>query len=114
MQKFGVILDWVGIKRTRHQATEDGARVSVYEIDKPHLMKLSAIIDRRAKACTPPPVEMKEPGGVQAESVANTAHWFTPESLEEIREQWAAAETDQERQVWRQIIPIEALETATA
>lgn len=40
--------------------------------------------------------------------------WLTPESLSEIREQWAAAETDQEREVWRQVIPIEVLERAIA
>jgi len=114
MQKFGVILDWVGIKRKRHQPSVEGVRVSAYAIDKAHLEKLSAIIGRRAKTCTPPPVEMKEPGGVQAESAGNIAHWFTPDSLREIREQWAAAETDQEREAWRQVIPIEVLERAIA
>jgi len=41
-------------------------------------------------------------------------HWFTPESLSEIREQWAAAETDQERDAWKQVIPIAALKAAIA
>ena len=114
MQKIGEILAWVGIKTKRRQETVDGTRVSRGEIDKPHLEKLSAIVDRRAKTCTPLANQDVNQGGVQPESTANIAHWFTPESLSEIREQWAAAETDQERDAWKQVIPIAALKAAIA
>lgn len=42
------------------------------------------------------------------------APWFTPESLADIREQWAAADTSEMRQQLRQWIPAEALERAIA
>ena len=49
-----------------------------------------------------------------AENSVNLEKWMAPESLSQIREQWAAAETDQEREAWRQIIPIEVLRWAIA
>ena len=48
------------------------------------------------------------------EALPNLSDWLAPESLSQIREQWAAAETDQEREAWRQVIPIEVLERAIA
>jgi Domain of unknown function (DUF3854) len=114
MQAIGVLLDWVGIKRKRHQTTVDGVRVASYEIDKPHLEKLSAIIDRRAKACTAPPNEEVNKGGVQPESVANIAHWLTPECLADMRENWALADSDEVRAELRKVYPIEALRRAIA
>jgi len=38
--------------------------------------------------------------------------WLTPESLQEIRNQWAAAESDDEREMWREVIPADVLEAA--
>jgi len=35
-------------------------------------------------------------------------------SLEEIRNQWNEAESDEEREIWRQIIPAHVLEAAIA
>jgi len=54
-------------------------------------------------------VDVTEP-----ESSPSAADWFSEESLEEIREQWAAAETDQERDAWRQVIPADAIKAAIA
>ena len=48
------------------------------------------------------------------EALPNLSDWLAPESLSQIRGQWAAAETDQEREALRQVIPIEVLERAIA
>ena len=48
------------------------------------------------------------------EALPSLSDWLTPESLSQIREQWAAAGTDQEREALRQVIPIEVLERAIA
>ncbi|MCY7277656.1 MAG: hypothetical protein LH702_28945 [Phormidesmis sp. CAN_BIN44] len=40
--------------------------------------------------------------------------WLSPDSLKEIHQQWASAETEEEREIWRQVIPIAVLELAIA
>jgi len=48
------------------------------------------------------------------ETEPDSADWMSEESLQEIRNQWAAAESDDERETWRQIIPPHVLEAAIA
>lgn len=48
------------------------------------------------------------------ENSVNLEKWMAPDSLKMIKEQWAAAETDQERDAWRQVIPIEVLKRVIA
>ena len=67
---------------------------------------------------TPPNTEGDDDTGDKKEQTPKNTpdweKWTAPDSLREIRQQWAAAETDQEREAWRQVIPIEVLEWAIA
>jgi hypothetical protein len=49
-----------------------------------------------------------------AEMQPDLERWLSPDSLKEIRQQWASAETEEEREIWRQVIPIAVLELAIA
>jgi hypothetical protein len=49
-----------------------------------------------------------------AEMQPDLERWLSPDSLKEIRQQWASAETEEEREIWRQVIPIAVLERAIA
>jgi len=86
IQVVGVILDWCGIQRKRHQTSAAGVRVTTYAVNKAHLEKVSAIVARRGVSAPPPPIEIEIQGGVLAERVDNTARGLTPETLEEVRE----------------------------
>jgi len=78
VQAIGVILDWCGIKRTRSQVTINKKRESVYTIEKSYLANVSAIIERRGKACTAPTNEGVIGKGVQSENLGNTAQNIIP------------------------------------
>lgn len=67
---------------------------------------------------TPPNTEGDDDTGDKKEQTKKNTpdweKWTAPESLNEIRQQWAAAETEEERDAWRQAIPIEVLRRAIA
>ena len=112
VQAIGVILDWCGIQRKRHQTRLEGVRVTAYAINKGHLERVSAIIACRKMTAPPPPIETEIKGGVPAKSVENSDRWLTPESLNEIRELWRLADCPETQAALRQVIPIEVLERA--
>lgn len=84
-----------------------------YEVCKPELEAVLSIIERR-KTEVIPPLDQKidQRGMTQSKDPENLEKRLAPESLNEIREQWDAANTPEEREALRQVIPIEILERA--
>ena len=112
IQAVGVILDWCGIKRKRKQTSVARVRVEGYEVDKAHLEKVSGIIKRREKTNTPPCTSISIGRGVVAKTIDPFALWDTPECLQDIRESWALANSEEARSELRQIYPVEVLRRA--
>jgi hypothetical protein len=50
----------------------------------------------------------------EPESSPSAGDWLSEESLEEIRNMWAAAESDQEREVIQKVVPINVLRISIA
>ena len=112
MQAVGVVLDWCGIKRKRKQTSENGVRVEGYEVDKAHLEKVSGIVNRRGETTAPPCTSIPIGGGAVAKTDDTFALWGTPECLQDIRESWALADSEEARWELRQIYPVEVLRRA--
>ena len=84
-----------------------------YEVCKLELEAILSIIERRKTEVTPPStLEVNQRGVTQSKTPKNPEKWLTPESLNEIREQWKLADCPESQAVLRQVILIEALERA--
>jgi hypothetical protein len=108
-QIIGEILSRHGIK-TKLRGKGINKR---YEVCKPELEAVLSIIERRKTEVIPPLNQGIDQGGTtQLKDPETLEKWLAPKSLNEIREQWKLANTPEEREALRQIIPIEVLERA--
>ena len=106
-EAFSTLLE---IAETRYQKWIDRVSISV-----PQGSKNSYTDPCGTQPETPPNPEGEGDTGDEKETDPQSSpDWFTPEPLQEIKNQWAAAESDDEREIWRQIIPADVLEMAIA
>ena len=110
-QIIGEILSRHGIK-TKRRGNKNNLR---YEVCKPELDAILAIIERRkTEIAAPLDQEVDQRGEIAAKPPQALAQWLTPESLNEIREQWKVAHTPEEREALRQVIPPDVWRLAIA
>ena len=108
-QIMGEILTRHGIK-TKRRGNKNNLR---YEVCKPELEAILAIIERRKTEIAPPlDQEVNQRDAIAAKAPENLENWFTPESLSEVREQWRLADCPELQAALRQVIPIKVLERA--
>jgi hypothetical protein len=108
-QIIGEILSRHGIK-TKLRGKGINKR---YEVCKPELEAILSIVERRKTEVIPLLNQRIDQGGMtQSKDPKNLEKWLTPESMNEIREQIKLANTPEEREALRQVIPIEVLERA--
>ena len=108
-QIVGEILSRHGIK-TKRRGNKNNLR---YEVCKPELAALLAIIERRKIAITSPlDQEVNQRDAIAAKAPQTLEDWLTPESLNEVRELWKLADCPELQAALRQVIPIEVLEEA--
>ena len=110
-QILGEILSRHGIK-TKRRGNKNNLR---YEVCKPELEALIAIIERRKiEIASPLDQEVNQRDAIAAKDSENPEKWLTPESLNAIREQWRLADCPELQAALRQVIPIEVLERVIA
>ena len=110
-QIIGEILTRHGIK-TKRRGNKNNLR---YEVCKPELAALLAIIERRKIAITSPlDQEVNQRDAIAVNPPQTLENWLTPESLNEVRELWKLADCPELQAALRQVIPIEVLERAIA
>jgi len=110
-QIVGEILQRHGIK-TKRRGNKNNLR---YEVCKPELEAILAVIERRKTAIAPPLDQgVNQRGAIAGKDPESLEKWLAPESLNEIREQWKLADCPELQAALRQVIPIEALRMAIA
>ena len=108
-QVVGEILSRHGIK-TKRRGNKNNLR---YEVCKPELESLLAIIERRkTEIASPLNQEVNQRDAIAATLPQTLEKWLTPESLTEIRELWKLADCPESQLALRQVIPIEVLKRA--
>jgi hypothetical protein len=116
-QILGEILSRHGIK-TKRRGNKNNLR---YEVCKPELEAILAIVERRKTAnsfaapegiASPLDQEVNQRDAIPAKLPQTLEKWLTPESLNEIREQWKLADCPESQAALRQVIPIEVLDRA--
>lgn len=105
-EAFSTLLE---IAETRYQQGIDRVSISV-----PQGSKNSYTDPCGTQPETPPNPEGEGDTGDEKETDPDSPDWMSEGSLEEIRNQWNEAESDEEREIWRQIIPAHVLEAAIA
>jgi len=110
-QIIGEILSRHGIK-TKRIGNKNNLR---YEVDKPHLEAMLAIIERRKSAIAPLEDQgLKQRGAIPQNLSPELEKWMAPESLADVRWMWQQANTPElVEELWR-FIPPEVLERAIA
>jgi len=110
-QIVGEILTRHGIK-TKRRGNKNNLR---YEVCKPELDAILAIIERRkTEIASPLDQKIDQRGEIAVKPPQALEEWLTPASLTEIRSQWKVAHTTEEREALRQVVPIWVLERAIA
>jgi len=116
-QIIGEILTRHGIKKKR-RGNKNNLR---YEVCKPELEAILAIIERRKTAnsfaapeviTSPLDQEVNQRDVIAVKDPESLEKWLTPESLNEIRELCKLADCPESQAALRQVIPIEVLERA--
>ncbi len=102
MQAIATLLDWCGIARQSRRARVDGKIIRRYLIDKAHLEKLKAIVQRRSQA-DPSPQEIdqnKGGGSSQTLQFPDLVDSVIPLDLARtFREMWAVASEEEQREI---------------
>ena len=106
------ILDWVGIRRRIQQRRIEGKPTREYFVDTTHLKKLKIIVERRFQSVSPPQEMKLDQGDDTGGSPSDFDPWLTPESLLDTRNLWRAAQSEEERELIRPLIPPKVLELA--
>jgi len=110
-QIVGEILSRHGIK-TKRRGNKNNLR---YEVCKPELETILAIIKRRkTEIASPLDQEVDQRDAIAAKPPQTLEEWLTPESLTEIRELWKLADCPESQAALRQVIPIAVLGRAIA
>ncbi|MCY7276512.1 MAG: DUF3854 domain-containing protein [Phormidesmis sp. CAN_BIN44] len=110
-QIIGEILSRHGIK-TKRRGKKENIR---YEVQKPQLDEILAIIERRKKEVAPHLDQGIDQGGVTSSKPDEWAAWKTPDQRELIREWLQVSQSDPEQaHILRASIPIEVLRWAIA
>jgi len=110
-QILGEILSRHGIK-TKRRGNKNNLR---YEVCKPELEAILAIIERRkTEIASPLDQEVNQRDAIAVKTPESLEKWLTSESLNEIRELWKLADCPELQEAVRQVIPIEVLERAIA
>ena len=110
-QIVGEILTRHGIK-TKRRGNKNNLR---YEVCKPELDAILAIIERRkTEIAAPLDQEVNQRGEIAAKPPQALEEWLTPESLTEIREQWQMADCPESQAALRQVIPPDVWRLAIA
>ena len=105
-QIVGEILSRHGVK-TKRRGNKNNLR---YEVCKPELEAILAIIERRkTEIASPLDQEVDQRDAISAKPPQTLEKWLTPESLNEIRELWKLADCPESQLALRQVIPIEVL-----
>jgi hypothetical protein len=108
-QIIGEILSRHVIK-TKRTGNKNNLR---YEVDKPHLQAILAIIERRKTAIAPPVVQgLNQGGAIPSQHSPELDKWLTPASLSDVREMWEQADSEAVRAVIRSYVPWNVLERA--
>ena len=108
-QVLGEILSRHGIK-TKRRGNKNNLR---YEVCKPELEAILAIIERRkTEIASPQDQEVNQRDAIAVGTPESLENWLTQESLNAIREQWKMADCPELQEALRQVIPIEVLERA--
>lgn len=103
-QIVGEILRHHGI-RTKRCGNKKNQR---YEVCKPELEAILAIMERRKSAISPPQqIEVNQEGAIALKGTQKLENWFIPESLNEIRELWKLADYPGLQADLKQVIPVE-------
>jgi len=110
-QIIGEILSRHGIK-TKRCGNKNNLR---YEVDKPHLEAMLAIIERRKTAIAPLEEEgLNQRGAIPENTDPELQRWMNPESFADIRAMWKEANTPELVEGLKSFIPIVVLELAIA
>jgi len=107
-QILGEILTRHGIK-TKRRGNKNNLR---YEVCKPELEAILAIIERRKIEITSPLDQENQRDAIAVKTPQTLEKWLTPESLNEVRELWKLADCPESQAALRQVIPIEVLRWA--
>ena len=110
-QIIGEILSRHGIK-TNRAGNKNNLR---YEVDKPHLQAILAIIERRKTAIAPLEDQgLNQRGAIPKNTDPELQEWMNPESFADIRAMWSEANTPESVEALKSFIPIVVLELAIA
>lgn len=129
-QIINSLLAQLGIKTKRGWSTSlpgrEGIKTKVYRLVVKHWQATMDVLTRRNARresyeqihgdCGSPltSITKNQTGDPIQEATPNTDKWLSSDSLIEIREQWMSAESEEEREALRQVIPISVLESAIA
>ena len=119
------LLSQLGIKLTsrwsRSELSHEGEKIRVYSLDLPHWKATIDLLNRRKErreryqkehvgsGSPASSITESRKGDPRQKPPLALEEWMAPESLREIRSQWDAANTPEEREVLKQVIPCEVL-----